>query len=84
MGLILRLWSSSLKTIVSCFGGEVAIIMFDYFTHSSAVSVGFNPVRYDVLEGNPVNLTIVRVGDAEDPVVVTVSTSDGTATGILY
>ena len=35
-------------------------------------------------EGDTANLIIVRVGDAEVPVVATVSTVDGTATGTYY
>ena len=35
-----------------------------------------------MLEGDSEDLTIVKVGDAEVPVVATVSTVDGTATGI--
>ena len=48
----------------------------------SDVSIGFNPSSYTVLEGDSEDLIIVRVGDAEVPVVATISTVDGTATGI--
>ena len=45
------------------------------------MSVGFDPTTYQVLEGNPAELIVVRIGDSEEPVVVTVTTSDGTAEG---
>ena len=47
----------------------------------SAVMVGFDPTMYTVLEGEPAVLTLVKVGDTEGPVVVTVTTSDNTAEG---
>ena len=47
------------------------------------VSVGFDPTSYIVPEGDVANLTIVRIGDAEEPVVVTINTNDGTAEGML-
>ena len=46
------------------------------------VSVGFDPTAYTVPEGGTAELTIVRIGDAEEPVVVTVTSSDGSAEGI--
>ena len=46
------------------------------------VSVGFDPTAYTVPEGETAELTIVRIGDAEEPVVVTVTSSDGSAEGI--
>ena len=49
--------------------------------HSSDVSIGFNPTAYMVLEGGSVDLIIERMGDAEVPVVATVLTRDGSATG---
>ena len=51
---------------------------------SLAVSVGFNPTEYMVLEGGSVQLTIERTGDAEEPVVVSVTTSDGNTTGRVH
>ena len=47
-----------------------------------AVSVRFNPTQYTVVEGGSVQLTIERIGDAQEPFVVLVTTTDGTATGI--
>ena len=49
--------------------------------YHSEVSVGFDPVNYIVSEGDSTDLTIVRRGDAERPVVVIVTTGGGTATG---
>ena len=51
---------------------------------SLAVSVGFNPTEYTVLEGGSVQLTIERTGDAEEPVVVSVTTNDGNTTGRVH
>ena len=45
------------------------------------MSIGFNPTAYMVLEGGSVDLIIERMGDAEVPVVATVLTRDGNATG---
>ena len=39
-------------------------------------------MNYIVSEGDSTDLTIVRRGDAEEPVVVIVTTGGGTATGI--
>ena len=47
------------------------------------VSVGFDPTRYNVLEGGSTDLVIRRMGDAEGSVVVSVSTSDITTIGII-
>ena len=48
-----------------------------------AVFVGFNPTEYMVVEGGSIQLTIERIGDAQEPVAVLVTTTDGTATGII-
>ena len=45
------------------------------------VQVGFDPASYTVLEGNSTELVIVREGDAEVPVTVTLSTAGLTAVG---
>ena len=45
------------------------------------IQVGFNPASYTVLEGNSTELVIVREGDAEVPVTVTLSTAGVTAVG---
>ena len=47
------------------------------------MSVRFNPTTYTTLEGDSSELTIVRMGDAEQSFVVTVTTTDGSATGWL-
>ena len=47
------------------------------------MSVGFDPVDNTVSEGDSENLMIVRVGDAEGPVVFRVNTRDGTAIGVF-
>ena len=47
------------------------------------MSVGFDPAMYTVSEGNTVELTLVRRGMAEGPIVITVNTADGTATGTV-
>ena len=47
------------------------------------VSVGFDPTRYNVLEGDSTDLVIRKMGDAEGSVVASVSTSDITAIGII-
>ena len=52
-----------------------------YFSSHSVVSVGFDPTSYTVLEGGSTDLIIVKNGDTEGPLLVTVSTNDGTATG---
>ena len=46
------------------------------------MSAGFDPTSYSVVEGDPAQLNLVRVGDAEQPVVVTIVTNDGTAEGL--
>ena len=51
---------------------------------SLAVSVGFDPTEYTLLEGGSVQLTIERTGEAEDPVVVSVTTSNGNTTGRVH
>ena len=58
---------------------------YESLTHifylGSAVSIGFNPAVYTVLEGESVDLVIERVGDSEEPVIADLSTVDGTAAG---
>ena len=49
----------------------------------SVVEVGFDPVSYTVKEGESTDLIILRRGDAEGDVEVTLSTVDNTATGNL-
>ncbi|CAI8024993.1 Extracellular matrix protein FRAS1, partial [Geodia barretti] len=51
-----------------------------FIRDNDAVSVGFNPTEYMVVEGGSVQLTIERIGDAQEPVAVLVTTTDGTAT----
>ena len=45
------------------------------------MQVAFDPASYTVLEGNQVNLTIVKTGAADIPVTVELSTAGVTATG---
>ena len=58
---------------------------YESLTHifylGSAVSIGFNPAVYTVLEGESVDLVIERVGDSEEPVIANLFTADGTAAG---
>ncbi|CAI8024988.1 FRAS1-related extracellular matrix protein 2, partial [Geodia barretti] len=67
-------------------GNEAFTILIDgsmamvTITEDDDVSIGFNPTAYMVLEGGSVDLIIERMGDAEDPVVATVLTRDGSAT----
>ena len=46
--------------------------------------IGFSSVTYNVLEGGSVDLTIMKIGDSQFPLEVTVSASGVTATGMPF
>ena len=67
------------KSSLWCVLKLVCVFSFSLLT---AVSVGFDPTSYTVLEGNTAELILVRIGDAEQNVAVTVLVNDGTAMGL--
>ena len=82
--------NSSAKVLIvdddgKCFTGEIQFLSYVniWGIFHTEVSVGFDPTAYTVPEGNSAQLTLVRMGTAEQSFVVTVTTMDGSATGWL-
>ena len=71
----------------SAFLAEVALSLCFFYCHKEIIPVviSFDPTSYTVTEGDDgfVELTLVRSGDLSRATVVTVTTADGSAIGIV-